>query len=110
MTVRCFQGHPDDDVATLLDDLPAPATLRVLNCPTISCVEAIGPVRLGHKIALTDIGAGRPIVKHSVPIGTATRPIARGEWVHLHNCASNYDVRSQSFDVHTGATTDTRYE
>jgi len=38
-----------------------------------------------------------------VVIGIATRRIEPGEWVHLHNCRSQLDERSGSFDVQTGA-------
>jgi hypothetical protein len=43
-------------------------------------------------------------------IGSASRDIAPGEWVHLHNCVSRFDERSKTLDVQTGAVTDTIYE
>ncbi len=107
---RCFTVHPDDNVATLLDDVESPPTLRVLNSPTITTINACEPIKLGHKIALTEIAEGGSIIKYGVPIGSASRPIVAGEWVHLHNCTSGYDARSQTLDVHTGATTDTKYD
>ena len=39
----------------------------------------------GHKIALTDIPAGSPVIKYGYPIGTAAKDIKKGEWVHTHN-------------------------
>lgn len=45
------------------------------------------PVRLGHKIALSTIRTGDPIYKYGQVIGFATREIAPGEWVHVHNLA-----------------------
>lgn len=39
----------------------------------------------GHKVALCDIPEGSEIIKYGFPIGTATRDIAKGEWVHTHN-------------------------
>ena len=107
---RCFQVHPDDNVATLLDDAAAPEALHVLNSPELTTIDAREPIQLGHKVALAAIAAGAPVVKYGVAIGSASRDIAAGEWVHLHNCASNFDARSQTLDVHTGATTDTKYE
>jgi hypothetical protein len=50
------------------------------------------------------------VVKFGVAIGRATRDIAVGQWVHLHNCASSFDQRSQTLELHTGAVTDTKYE
>ena len=44
-----------------------------------------------HKVALSAIDRGDPILKYGEVIGYATAPIARGEWVHLHNVESvNY--------------------
>jgi altronate dehydratase small subunit len=107
---RCFQVHPDDNVATLLDDVALAAEVRVLNNRSMAVVRACEPIELGHKIALKAIAAGQGIIRYGVPIGSATRAIVTGEWVHLHNCASNYDARSQTLDLHTGAATDTTYE
>jgi galactarate dehydratase len=35
----------------------------------------------GHKVTLTDIEEGAPILRYGEVIGTAVRPIARGSWV-----------------------------
>jgi altronate dehydratase small subunit len=48
------------------------------------------PVELGHKIAARDIDTKEKIVRFGMPIGSATRPIAAGAWVHTHNLASDY--------------------
>jgi hypothetical protein len=45
---------------------------------------------LGHKLASRPIRAGDKILKYGAPIGSATRDIARGEHVHLHNMKSDY--------------------
>ncbi len=49
-----------------------------------------GDVGLGHKIAARPIPAGDRIMKCHVPIGSATRDIATGEHIHLHNMRSDY--------------------
>ena len=77
------------------------------NPQVIELVELIG---LGHKVALKNIRHGEPVVKFGVTIGRATRVIRAGQWVHLHNCASEFDERSQTLELHSGATTDTKYE
>jgi altronate dehydratase small subunit len=111
MTARCFQVHVADNVATLLDDVSAAQTpVQVLGPAATAELVAREPIVAAHKIALRDITAGEPVIKFGVPIGRATKPILSGEWVHLHNLASNFDQRSQTLDVHSGATTDTRYE
>lgn len=73
-------------------------------------VELQEPISLGHKVALKAIQAGGCIVKFGVTIGRASRAIRAGQWVHLHNCSSNFDERSQTLELQSGATTDTRYE
>jgi hypothetical protein len=45
---------------------------------------------LGHKVAARPIRAGGKIIKCNAPIGSATRDIAAGEHVHLHNMKSDY--------------------
>jgi hypothetical protein len=45
---------------------------------------------LGHKLAARDIRCGEKILKYHMPIGSATRDIAAGEHVHLHNMKSDY--------------------
>jgi altronate dehydratase small subunit len=111
MASRCFQIHSADNVATALDDVPAgpvqwlgEATLKSAQSPILAARESIAR---GHKIALTDIATGAAVVKFGVRIGHATQPIARGAWVHLHNLASDLDVRSGTLDLHSGAPTDT---
>ena len=43
----------------------------------------------GHKYALRDIAEGEDVIKYGMPIGHATRPIAKGEHVHVHNVKTN---------------------
>jgi altronate dehydratase small subunit len=109
MDQRCFKVNLADNVATMLDDVEAAAPVRVLGDGD-RAVHSLEPISMGHKIALVDIAAGAPVVKFGVAIGHASRPITAGQWVHLHNLSSNFDERSQTLDLHTGAATDTRYE
>jgi len=104
---RCFQVNAQDNVATMLEDGAEYVEVLGQNPQRIELVETIA---LGHKVALQDIRAGELVVKFGVAIGRAARDIRAGQWVHLHNCSSNFDERSQTLDVHSGATTDTRYE
>lgn len=105
---RCFKVKPGDNVATMLDDA-ADGKVDILGQSSGSLI-LLEPIALGHKVALAAIPAGEAILKFGVPIGHASRQIEAGAWVHLHNCASNYDARSQTLDLHTGAATDTVYE
>jgi altronate dehydratase small subunit len=105
---RAFKIHPSDNVATLLDDA-APGSLHILGEQTESVILQES-IKLGHKVALTDIPTSGPLIKFGVKIGHASRNILAGQWVHLHNLASDFDQRSQTLDLHSGAATDTKYE
>jgi hypothetical protein len=106
---RAFRIHRSDNVATLLEDASS-GPLTVTGGGEEEQVVAREPIKIGHKVALRDIGPGEAITKFGVPIGRASQPIPQGAWVHLHNCCSSFDARSQTFDVQTGATTDVVYE
>jgi len=101
-----FQIHAADNVATLLEDGAESSVVQVVGAGS-------GEIRLsnamprGHKVALREIGAGEPVIKFGVRIGHALELIPRGAWVHLHNLASDYDARSGSLDLRSGAPTDT---
>ena len=71
MTENLFVIHPADNVGVTL--VPR------------------GEVPAGHKIALRDIAAGEAVVKYGWPIGTASREIRAGEWVHVHNLKSSLE-------------------
>ena len=45
-------------------------------------------IPFGHKIALFDMSAGCEVLKYAEVIGAASRPIAAGEHVHVHNVES----------------------
>lgn len=75
---------PEDDVAVALRPLAPGDPLG----PEFAGLVLREPIPLGHKVALRPIVAGAPVRKCGVPIGRATRPIAAGEHVHVHNLAS----------------------
>lgn len=104
---RAFVIHSSDNVATLLTD-GEPGTVELHGSITGS-LTIYESVRQAHKIAITEIANGDQIIKYGHPIGHATQAIRCGEWVHLHNCASNYDERSNTLDPGSGAPTDTAY-
>ncbi|MHB1036700.1 MAG: UxaA family hydrolase [Pirellulales bacterium] len=78
---RILHLHPDDNVGVAIRDLdPGPETTSEGRA-----VRLMRGVRLGHKIALTRIPEGHPILKYGQPIGVAIQTIEPGEWVHGHN-------------------------
>ena len=100
----CFQIHPNDNVATLLDDADGAIQILGAQPQELRLLERISG---GHKVALKDFAAGDAVIKFGARIGHTTQPIARGAWVHLHNLASDLDERSGTLDLHSGAPTDT---
>lgn len=105
---RAFQVHSADNVATLLEDVAADSAVEIVNGPVLQ-LKSNAAIVLGHKISLREIPAGERVTKFGVPIGRATVLIRAGDWVHLHNVASEVDQRSATLDVQTGAVTDTQY-
>jgi hypothetical protein len=107
MSPSAFQIAAADNVATLVDELAAPGPVAILGGLTTVTLAAREPIFRGHKIALRALAPGDAVVKFGVRIGHATRPVAPGEWVHLHNLASDHDERSGTLELHSGAPTDT---
>ena len=88
--------HPGDNVLNCV--APVEEAERVaVDGGELVAAEAVGT---GHKLARRAIEAGEKIVKYGAPIGSATRAIAPGEWVHVHNMKSDY-IRTH--DRHTVA-------
>lgn len=105
---ECFLINLNDNVATLLADAE-PGAVMIRGEAQAREIETKQPIKMGHKIALRAIPEGEPVVKYGVAIGAATRGIAAGEWVHLHNCKSLQDAKSSSLDVVTGVRGETPY-
>ena len=106
-TVQAFRVHAADNVATLLSDA-GEQTIVAVRGPSLD-VAAEQPIRAGHKIALCALKEEDHVGKYGFPIGSASRVIAPGEWVHLQNCRSLYDSASSELDVESGVRTETRY-
>lgn len=102
---KAFQIQPQDNVATLIDDA-ATGAVEVIGA-TRSEIMVVESIPRGHKLALRNIETGEAVIKYGVRIGYATQTIARGAWVHLHNLASDLDERSGTFELQSGAPTDT---
>ncbi|WP_026695330.1 UxaA family hydrolase [Peribacillus kribbensis] len=83
--VSCIVMNEKDNVATLLRDTAEgeQITYNLENREyTVTLQE---PIKFGHKIAVAVIPAGEPVIKYGESIGAATRTIAAGEHVHVHN-------------------------
>src|SRR5699024_8877361 len=54
-------------------------------------------IRAGHKIATYDIAAGEPVYRYGQIIGFASRAIASGDHVHIHNLEMGEFQRDYAF-------------
>ncbi|MEQ7154858.1 UxaA family hydrolase [Brevundimonas aurifodinae] len=69
--------HPDDDVAVVLTDLAAGASVDGLTLRDA--------VAAGHKVAVRAVAPGAPVRRYGQVIGVAAADIGPGDWVHTHN-------------------------
>lgn len=85
-----FLAHNEGDVvAVAVRDLdPGEAEGAFLRGPASATVDLLEAVPLGHKLALTDIAEGQDIIEYGQRVGIATRDIAKGAYVHVHNVRS----------------------
>ncbi|HEX2546511.1 MAG TPA: altronate dehydratase family protein [Ramlibacter sp.] len=81
--------HPADDVLI--------ARSQLVGGATVEGVTARGLIPPGHKIAMRDIAAGQPVRRYNQIIGFASKPIAAGEHVHVHNLAMGNFERDYAF-------------
>ncbi|HVW17365.1 MAG TPA: UxaA family hydrolase [Solirubrobacteraceae bacterium] len=81
---RALLLDPADNVAVAVVGLDAQEAVAVGDT-RVPIAEAI---RFGHKFALRPIPAGTPVRKYNEVIGIASRDIAAGEHVHVHNVVS----------------------
>lgn len=84
MKARALVLSSDDNVAVALADLAEGALVPIDGAP----LHAIEPIPRGHKVSLVDIAQDAPVIKYGSEIGRATRPIAQGAHVHVHNVES----------------------
>jgi len=78
-----------DNTATLLAD--ASADDFVILKGIVGQIQLCEAVAYGHKTALRAIRKGENIIKYGQSIGRATKDIASGEWIHIHNMSSVLD-------------------
>lgn len=79
---------PKDSVAVALTDL---SKGQEFDTPQ-GHITLNEPIARAHKFALKALAPGDIITKYGFPIGHATHGIKPGEWVHVHNMASNLDL------------------
>jgi altronate hydrolase len=85
----------DDNVAVAARPIPKGFVLRL--GPGVPEVTVREPIGLGHKVALADIAEGEAVRKYGQVIGFASKPIAAGGWVHVHNVKADLFARDYAF-------------
>lgn len=81
-------AHQSDNVATAVTDLKQGQQVVVDIDGREVTVVLKSDVPFGHKFALADIPKGQEVRKYGEEIGRATKPIEKGDYVHVHNIES----------------------
>ena len=66
--------HSSDNVAIAVKQLNAGTEIEGLHINQ--------DIPQAHKVALTDIPAGSPVIRYGVILGYAMNPIKRGDWIN----------------------------
>jgi altronate dehydratase small subunit len=74
-----------DNVATALRPLEEGESIQVDVGDRSKSLAVRQKIVFGHKVALTDIEVGQPVIKYGEEIGLATSRILAGEHTHVHN-------------------------
>ncbi len=83
---RLLLISPEDNIAVLRANVRAGEALRIGDAEYALGMHA----GYGHKIAVRPIATGEKVLKYGAPVGSATRDIAVGDYVHIHNMQSDY--------------------
>ncbi len=83
---RLLRLSPEDNVAAATTTLQAGEAVSIDGRP----VRVEQTIPTGHKVAIRPIAAGEKVTKYGAPIGSATRDIQPGQYVHTHNVKSDY--------------------
>ncbi len=85
--------RPDDNVAVVAKPISAGTVVEILGIK----VTVASRVGMGHKLALKPIKKGAAVHKYGQIIGFASKDIAPGDWVHVHNVAADAFERDYAF-------------
>jgi altronate dehydratase small subunit len=81
---RAFMLNSSDNVATLIDPAARGEKVSLVGQSSGQMVTA-DEIAFGHKLATRDIKRGDQVIKYGKVIGQATKDIAAGSHVHVHN-------------------------
>lgn len=80
-----IHGSPKDNVVTCCVAVSTGDRFTVGDTE----ITATENIPIYHKIAIADIPSGATVFKYGQPIGIASRPITKGEHVHVQNLESD---------------------
>lgn len=87
--------NPTDSVAVARRELASGETIEFGQ----HRLSVATDIPTGHKIAITDIAAGQPVIKFGYQIGIAQTAITAGDHVHVHNLVFS-DHQAPTADEH----------
>jgi altronate hydrolase len=87
---RSIRLSPSDNVVVAVDEIEKGKLAA-------GGIAANARITRGHKMAVTPIAAGQPILKFGQIIGFATEEIVPGDWVHEHNTSMGEFERDYAF-------------
>ena len=88
--------HPDDNVLVCVTAVDAGEAMTI-DSEGLAAPEAVA---VGHKVARRALAAGDKVLKYGAPIGSMTRPVERGGWIHVHNMKSDYIATHTRQTIH----------
>ena len=88
-TAPYLRLNPQDQVAIAYRDLESGTPLENSTCQDL--------IPAGHKVALAAIASGESVRRYGQIIGVASRAIAPGQHVHVHNLAMGEHDRDYRF-------------
>ena len=86
--LRVIVMKPSDNVCTVVENIEPGSVVAVPDKGEQISITVNEKIPFGHKFAFRPIHPGDPIIKYGEVIGVATREIAPGQHVHVHNLES----------------------
>ena len=86
--IRVIVMKSSDNVCTVVENIEPGSVIAVPDNGEEIGIAVSEKIPFGHKFALRPIQPGDPIIKYGEVIGVATRAIAPGQHVHVHNLES----------------------
>jgi altronate hydrolase len=90
---KTIRLSPEDNVMVALNELAPDSIIAKADIRSRDTIPA------GHKVALSQINSGSPIIKYGQTIGLASKNILPGDHVHTHNAVVSSFTRDYAIGV-----------